>query len=178
VAAALLTSLATQALRNARRAGLELADQAALADQAVFAQYRGAMHVAALLLELDPRTGVMMAVDAGSPRLLQLRGGEVLNRPLDPQFPLGMFETSDYVAQRMTLQPGDRLFVVSDGVAEAANCSGRYGEVALHRFIRRSGSLAPLQAVRSLLGELRSFLGDADMDDDAVAVCLDWIGSR
>jgi serine phosphatase RsbU (regulator of sigma subunit) len=174
VSAAMLTSLATQALRNARRAGLELADQAALADQAVFAQYRGAMHVAALLLELDPRTGVVMAVDAGSPRLLLLRDGEVLDRPLDPQFPLGMFETSEYVAQRVPLQPADRLFVVSDGVMEAANGAGRYGEMALHRFIRRTGSLAPLQAVRSLLGDLRTFLGDTDLDDDAVVVCLDW----
>ena len=51
--AALLTALATYALRNARRAGLELADQAALADQAVFAQHRGDTHVEALLLELD-----------------------------------------------------------------------------------------------------------------------------
>jgi serine phosphatase RsbU (regulator of sigma subunit) len=177
VTAALLTSLATQALRNARRAGLELADQAALADQAVFAQYRGATHVAALMLELDPRTGVVLAIDAGSPRLLLLRDGEVLNRPLDAQFPLGMFETSEYVAQRLPLEPRDRLFVVSDGVAEAANATGRYGEAALHRFIRRTGPLAPLQAVRSLLGDLRTFLGDADLDDDAVVVCLDWNGS-
>ena len=176
VAAALLTSLATQALRNARRAGLGLADQASLADQAVFAQHRGAMHVAALLLDLDTRTGVITVVDAGSPRLLRLRDGEVRDQPLDPQFPLGMFETSEYVAQRVPLQPMDRLFVVSDGVVEAVGASGRYGEAALHRFIRRTGSLAPLQAVRSLLGDLRSFLGDADLEDDAVAVCLDWTG--
>jgi serine phosphatase RsbU (regulator of sigma subunit) len=175
--AALLTSLATQALRNARRAGLELADQASLADQAVFAQHRGAMHVAALLLELDARTGVITAVDAGSPRLLLLREGEVLDRPLDPQFPLGMFETSEYVAQHLPLRRADRLFAVSDGVVEAANASGRYGEIALHRFIRRTGSLAPLQAVRSLLGDLRTFLGDANLEDDAVVVCLDWSGA-
>ena len=176
VTAALLTSLATQALRNARRAGLELADQAALADQAVFAQHRGAMHVEALLLDLDPGTGVVTAVDAGSPRLLLLRDGEVLDQPLDPQFPFGMFETSEYVPQYVPLQPADRLFVVSDGVVDAANATSRYGGAALHRFIRRTGSLAPLQAVRSLLGDLRSFLGDADLNDDAVAVCLDWNG--
>lgn len=41
VAASLLTSLATHALRNARRAGLSLADQAALADQAIYDLHRG-----------------------------------------------------------------------------------------------------------------------------------------
>src|SRR3954451_4533048 len=87
MSAALLTSLATHALRNARRAGLDLADQAALADQAVFAQHRGQSHVAALVLELDPATGVVTAVDAGSPRLLLLRDGETTEQHFEPQFP-------------------------------------------------------------------------------------------
>lgn len=40
--AALLTNLAVNALRNARRAGLGLSDQAYLADQAIYGQYGGA----------------------------------------------------------------------------------------------------------------------------------------
>ena len=177
VAAALLTSLATYALRNARRAGLPLADQASLADQAVFAEHRGTAHVAALMLQLDPHTGEITAIDAGSPLLMILRDGEVRDQSLDAQFPLGMFEASEYVPQRFSLQPGDRLIVVSDGVFDAPNTTAvRYGEAALRRFVRRIGSLAPLQAVRSLLGDLRTHVGDAELEDDAVAVCLDWTG--
>jgi serine phosphatase RsbU (regulator of sigma subunit) len=74
------------------------------------------------------------------------------------------------------MRAGDRLMIVSDGVFDAPGKTGRYGEQALHRFVRRAGSLAPLEAVRSLLGDLRTFLADADLDDDAVAVCLDWTG--
>ena len=173
VHAALLTALATHALRNARRAGLPLADQASLADQAVFAQHKGEWHVQALILELDLATGDLLAVDAGSPRLLLLRGGEVLDQPLQKQFPLGMFEGSDYAVQRISLRSTDRLFVLSDGVFAAAGVTGRYGDSALHRFVRRTGSMEPLQAVRSLLGDLRSFIAD-ELDDDAVAVCVDW----
>ncbi|MCA2216832.1 PP2C family protein-serine/threonine phosphatase [Jidongwangia harbinensis] len=176
MSAALLTSLTTYALRNARRAGLDLADQAALADQAVFAQHRGEAHVAALMLELDLSTGAVQAVDAGSPQLMVLHEGEVLDQTLEAQFPLGMFESSEYTPQRFRLAAGDRMVVVSDGIVDAAGRPGRYGDTALHRFVRRSGSLAPLQAVRSLLGDLRTFLGDADLEDDAVAVCLDWTG--
>jgi serine phosphatase RsbU (regulator of sigma subunit) len=177
ITAALLTSLATHALRNARRAGLGLADQAALADQALFAQHRGAAHVAAVLLELDLATGDVDVVDAGSPRMLLLRAGEVHDQRLEAQFPLGMFETSEYTPQRIALRTGDRLFVVSDGVFDAGSATGSYGAAALHRFVRRTGSLAPLQAVRSLLGDLRTFLADAELDDDAVAVCLDFTGA-
>ncbi len=176
--AALLTSLATYALRNARRAGLGLADQAALADQAVFAQHRGKAHVSALMLALDLSTGEVEAVDAGSPMLMLLRDGAVRDNHFEAQFPLGMFEASEYTVQRFRLHPGDRLMIVSDGVVDAANAGGRYGDAALRRFVRRSAAMAPLQAVRSLLGDLRTFLGDGDLDDDAVAVCLDWTGGE
>jgi serine phosphatase RsbU (regulator of sigma subunit) len=176
VAAAQLTGLATYALRNARRAGLALADQASLADQAVFAEHKGATSVEALLLEVDLATGDVLVVDAGSPRMLLLRDGEVRDEPLEAQFPLGMFESSEYVTQRFPLRAGDRLFVVSDGVFDAVAATGRYGDAALHRFVRRTGALAPLQAVRSLLGDLHTFVGTA-LDDDAVAVCVDWTGT-
>ncbi|MGC4893071.1 PP2C family protein-serine/threonine phosphatase [Micromonospora sp. DT31] len=177
VAAALLTSLATYALRNARRAGLGLADQAALADQAVYEQHRGAQHLSVLLTELDLATGVLTAVDAGSPRLLRLRDGRVDEQVLDKQFPLGMFEGTDYQEQRFQLAPGDRLFVVSDGVIDAAADQVRYGEVALDRFLRRTGPMEPLDAVRSLIGDLRAFVA-GDLVDDAVVVCLDWLGPQ
>ncbi|MET8231954.1 PP2C family protein-serine/threonine phosphatase [Micromonospora sp. NPDC005298] len=177
VAASLLTSLATHALRNARRAGLSLADQAALADQALYDLYRGEQHLSALLMELDLRSGVMTVVDAGSPRLVLLRGGEVTEQPLEAQFPLGMFEATDYHEQTFPLERGDRLFVVSDGVLEATGKDVRYGETALDRFLRRTGPMEPLDAVRSLIGDLRAFVA-GDLVDDAVVVCLDWSGPQ
>ncbi|MFD0817131.1 PP2C family protein-serine/threonine phosphatase [Micromonospora zhanjiangensis] len=178
VVAASLTDLATKALRNARRGGLELADQATLADQAIYSYHRGAQHLSALLLELDLAGGQVTAIDAGSPRLLVLRGDAVLEQPLEAQFPLGMFEDTVYRPQRFQLSVGDRLFVVSDGIFEATSDTGRrYGDTALERFVRRSGTMAPLEAVRSLLGDLRAYVG-SDLVDDAVAVCLDWRGPQ
>ncbi|MDO3702170.1 PP2C family protein-serine/threonine phosphatase [Micromonospora sp. C28SCA-DRY-2] len=177
VEAAMLTTLATHALRNARRAGLSLADQAALADQAVYDLHRGGQHLAALLMQLELRTGVLTVVDAGSPRLVLLRDGEVSEQPLEQQFPLGMFEATDYREQRLELRRGDRLFVVSDGVIDATGQNVRYGETALDRFLRRTGRMEPLDAVRSLIGDLRAFVA-GDLVDDAVVVCLDWTGPQ
>ncbi|MEU4715942.1 PP2C family protein-serine/threonine phosphatase [Micromonospora purpureochromogenes] len=177
VAAALLTSLATYALRNARRGGLGLADQAALADQAIYALHRGEQHLSALLMELDLASGKLTVVDAGSPRLVRLRDGEISEHVLEKQFPLGMFEGTDYQEQCFELRRGDRLFVLSDGVIDATGQNVRYGETALDRFLRRTGSMEPLDAVRSLLGDLRAFVA-GDLIDDAVVVCLDWTGPQ
>ncbi|MFI7282358.1 PP2C family protein-serine/threonine phosphatase [Micromonospora chersina] len=177
VAASMLTSLATHALRNARRARLGLADQAALADQAIYALHRGEQHLSALLLELDLAAGMLTVVDAGSPRLVLLRDGDVTEQVLDKQFPLGMFEGTDYREQQFQLRREDRLFVVSDGVIDATSERIRYGETALDRFLRRTGPMEPLDAVRSLIGDLRAFVA-GDLVDDAVVVCLDWLGPQ
>jgi hypothetical protein len=64
--ASLLAGLTTGALRNARRAGIGLADQACLADQAVYAQYGGKAYASTLLLRFELATGLVHAVDAGS----------------------------------------------------------------------------------------------------------------
>ncbi|MEU9097346.1 SpoIIE family protein phosphatase [Streptomyces sp. NPDC048361] len=58
IQAALLTNLAVNALRNARRAGISLVDQAFLADQAVYGEYGGRLSAPTLLLCIDLGTGL------------------------------------------------------------------------------------------------------------------------
>jgi len=175
IAAATLTVLAVNALRNARRGGLPLVDQAALADQAIYAHHGGEQHVEALLIEVDLATGETTVIDAGSPLMILVRDGAAMPQRLDAQFPLGMFEDTAYQPQRLSLRAGDRLYVVSDGVFDAASATGRYGAAAMDRFLRRTRAMAPLDAVRSLLGDVRAFVA-ADLTDDAAVVCLDWTG--
>lgn len=87
IEASLLTNLAINALRNARRAGVDIADQAALADQAVYGQYRGHQYVSTLLLSFELATGRGRVVDAGSPRLWRYRDRSVERVEFDAQLP-------------------------------------------------------------------------------------------
>ena len=175
--AALLTTLAVTALRNARRAGLGIADQARLADQAVYAHHRGSRFLSTLLLQLDLSTGLVLAVDAGSPRLLRVRSGEVDAVELDPQLPLGMFDATPYVEQRFTLERGDRLLMVTDGLHDAHDGADRpFGTAALERALLDHQQEAPAEAVRLLIRALRRHRSEAELDDDATVVCLDWSG--
>ncbi|MDQ0757869.1 PP2C family protein-serine/threonine phosphatase [Streptomyces canus] len=177
IEASLLTNLAINALRNARRAGLSIADQAALADQAVYAHYRGRCYLSVLMFDFDLATGRASVVDAGSPQLLRLRDGSVERVTFEAQLPLGMFEETDYVAQDFHVEPGDRLVFVSDGVHAVASPKGEaYGEAALTRAIHSTRLLPAAEVPRAVLRELTGHRGEAMPDDDALIVCLDWRG--
>ncbi|MFF7331182.1 PP2C family protein-serine/threonine phosphatase [Streptomyces sp. NPDC090306] len=177
IEASLLTNLGISALRNARRAGIPLADQAALADQAVFAQYRGDAYLSVLLIDLELSTGRMRVVDAGSPRMLRARDRVVAPVPLEAQLPLGMFEETDYVAQELTLRPGDRLVFVSDGVHAVSAPGGEvYGDRALTRAVSSAGLLPAAEVPPAVLRELTAHRGRPEPDDDALVACLDWFG--
>ncbi|NBE79455.1 PP2C family protein-serine/threonine phosphatase [Micromonospora rubida] len=177
LSAALLTAVSVNAMRNARRSGGSLVEQAELASDTIFFQHRGERHVATLLLELDTTDGRVRAVDAGSPHVLRVRGRSVARVPLEQQLPLGMFAETRYEVQEFTVEPGDRLFVVSDGVYAAAP-GGRepYGERAMARSMRATRLQPATEAVGTVMRGLQSYHADVDLRDDAVVVCLDWRG--
>ncbi|MDR6974399.1 serine phosphatase RsbU (regulator of sigma subunit) [Streptomyces sp. 3330] len=177
IEASLLTNLAVNALRNARRAGISLADQAALADQAVYAHYRGRCYLSVLMVDFDLASGQALVVDAGSPQLLRLRNGAIEHVTFEAQLPLGMFEETAYEAQRFEVEPGDRLVFVSDGVHAVASPRGEaYGDTALARAVMSTRLLPAADVPRAVLRELTGHRGQAAPDDDALVVCLDWRG--
>jgi serine phosphatase RsbU (regulator of sigma subunit) len=175
VESALLTALAVNAMRNARFAGASLADQARLADEAIYAAHQGKQHVSTLLLRFDLATGLAAAVDAGSPMLMRLRGDRVEELPLDAQLPLGMFQSTAYEEQTFQMVDGDRLFILSDGVHDARYEDLVYREQGrLRQTISATRRLPPGEAIRAVLGDHAVFRHSAPHDDDCAVVCLDW----
>ncbi|GAB2616885.1 phosphatase [Paractinoplanes abujensis] len=179
IEAALLTTIAVNAMRNARRSGAGIVEQAELASDAIYSRSGGAAHVATLLLEVDLAGGTIEAVDAGSPRALIAREGGITAVSLEQQLPLGMFGDSRYETQKVQLEPGDRLLVVSDGV-HAATPGGRapYGETGLLTALRRTRLQPPSEAVGTVIRALREYHDGDDQEDDAVIVCLDWLHGK
>ncbi len=177
IEASLLTVLASPRCATPGWPAGSIADQAALADQAVYAQYGGRRHLSTLMLRFDLATGMVAAVDAGSPMVLRLRGDELRRVNLDAQLPLGMFESTVYVEQSFPVEPGDRLIILSDGVHEARYGAGTYSEHGrLSQTSSAPGRLPPAEAVRAVLADHSVFRQGAPLDDDAAVVCLDWTG--
>jgi hypothetical protein len=174
--AAVVGSLAVNALRNARRSGLGLVAQAEAASAAILSQFRGEQFVSGLLARVDLGSGRVEVVDAGHPPAYLVRGGAVQELTMDADFPLGMFEDSSYRLQHMTLEPGDRVVVVSDGVLEAKPEKREpYGIDRLVDLMKSAVGLPTSELVRLVTRAVVEYQA-GELRDDATVVCLDWRG--
>jgi serine phosphatase RsbU (regulator of sigma subunit) len=173
VAAALTATLGVGSLRNSRRRGAGLVEQAVAANAAVaeHAGVRGSF-VTAVLGRLDLRTGVCTLLNAGHIPPLLVRGGNAEPVRLPGNFPLGMFAEADFRAGETTLQPGDRLVVVTDGMRERNAAA-----LDLPAILRSIGDLHPREAVRALADAVLEVAGPA-LADDATLLMLDWYGGH
>ncbi|MET8088670.1 PP2C family protein-serine/threonine phosphatase [Micromonospora sp. NPDC005220] len=173
VASALTATLGVGSLRNTRRRGAGLVEQADAANTAVaeHAGVRGS-YVTAVLGCLDLRTGVCTLLNAGHVPPLLVRGGEIEPLRLPGNFPLGMFTEADFLHEEITLQPGDRLVVVTDGMLErnAANLD-------LPAVLRSISDLHPREAVRALADAVLE-VGGPTLADDATLLIIDWHGGH
>jgi serine phosphatase RsbU (regulator of sigma subunit) len=177
VRAALLTSLTVGALRNARRSGAGPGEQAALAGDLVHTRYAGAEYTETLVMRVGLADGRVTAVDTGSPRILRLRGSQVEVVDLEHEPPLGMFSDLAYRPQHFTLDTGDRLVMVSDGVYAARSADDHeFGDAPLRRAVRDTRLLPAEEVPKAIIGEVQRYQGRSELDDDAVVVCLDWNG--
>lgn len=169
VASALTATLGVGSLRNSRRRGAGLAEQAdaANADLVHNAPVPGS-YITAVLGRLDLRTGVCALLNAGHVPPMLMRDGGTEALPLPAGFPLGMFAEADYRAGEITLRPGDRLVVVTDGVRERNAAS-----LDLPDVLRSTGGLHPREAVRALADAVLEVSGPT-LADDATLFILDW----
>lgn len=176
VGASLLDSLCVAALRNARRSGAGVAQQARRAHRALLGQFGSGQFVTGLVASADLASGVVEVVNAGHPWPYLLRSGRLSELQLPVQLPLGLFPDTRYVAHRFVLQPKDRLFVISDGVADAGPARAQpFGEQRLQGLLLATAEDSPHEAVRHVLGTISDYQQDK-FRDDATALCLDWHG--
>jgi serine phosphatase RsbU (regulator of sigma subunit) len=172
--AALLGSLAVSALRHARRRERGVLQQFKEANQVVHDQFGGDQFVTGTVLDVEMATGEATAVNAGHPQPWLVRAARIAELSLYPDFPLGLFNGVDYRQQTFSLEPGDRLLLVSDGVIEATDPQeNQFGTERLVEVIRASLGDRPTEVVRRITGAVLEHR-QVELRDDATVVCLDW----
>jgi serine phosphatase RsbU (regulator of sigma subunit) len=170
VNAALLATVLVGALRNARRAGLPLGEQARRASDELAATDRHNGFVTGQVVRIDLRAGTADIVNAGHPLPLRLRDGRVEPVELQADPPFGTVTGHRYRVQRLALEAGDRLMFFTDGIIERNT-----GDIDVGAMLAQSAGMHAREAVQHIIQAILRATNGA-LNDDATALCLDWHG--
>jgi sigma-B regulation protein RsbU (phosphoserine phosphatase) len=106
-------------------------------------------------------------VTAGHPSLIHVPAGGVPHQPESASTPIGFLSDAEYENEIMTLRPGDRLYLFSDGLTELQNEGGDFmGVERLLSVVGSHRSRGLEESVRGVIGDARNWSGNRALEDD------------
>ena len=137
----------------------------------------GRRFTTAFLAEIDVATHEVLYVNAGhnDPILRRVSGKIERLSSGGPPFGLPLLAENEasYPSARVQLQPGDLLFIFTDGVIEAANDRGtEYGEERLVPCIQNAPPERASESLKRVMADVNAFVGSARQHDDITCLVL------
>lgn len=117
---------------------------------------------------INLETGHLAFANAGhNPPLLCRKDGTFEYMKEKPNFILAGMEGSPYVKREVYLNPGDKIYLYTDGVTEAENIDHKlYGEDRLARILAQAKDFAPMDICHIVEDDVAKFVDGAPQSDD------------
>lgn len=123
--------------------------------------------------DLDFLTGALRLVQAGHPHPVLQRADGRIESIGRGGLPVGVFSHAAYEEVQLVLDPGDRLFISSDGLSESENARGEpLGEDGLHAILRTNATLRGDSLLESICWSAAHYAG-GQRNDDISAVLIE-----
>lgn len=173
IPAALLATLAMSAIRSEASYSRSAVDVLIKANRAILPHRLDDRFITTFYCELDLESLRLEYVNAGHNDPILIRGGTSLKAlGSHHRTILGAFDDPDLKAEEIQLEPGDRLFLYTDGVIDCRDSRRRaFGENRLRRFLKKSGARKAEAFMDDLVTTLEGFSGGKMDDDYTILLC-------
>lgn len=127
---------------------------------------------------IDIRTGKGVAANAGHEHPALSRNGGPFKLVKYRHSPvIGMMDDIDFPEHEFQLDPGDTLFVYTDGVTEANDAEGRlFGDDRLVEALNSNPDVTPEGVIENVRAGIRGFVAGAEQFDDITMLCFKFKG--
>jgi serine phosphatase RsbU (regulator of sigma subunit) len=174
VPAALYMAVTRSLVGAAARDGMELDRLLNRVNRELCSGNDTCMFSTAICGTLSLSTGRLAYANAGHESPLLIRDGKdvhFLGRPGGPV--LGLFEDETFALENLFLEPGDTLFVYTDGVTEAIDsANGFFTRERLFQALTERSDRSATELVEGVLEEVRSFAAGVPQADDITMLAL------
>ena len=176
IPAAMFMMTAKTIIKDLAERGLPVNDIFTQANEKLCENNESGMFVTAWMGILDLTTGNVQFANAGhNPPLLKHADGSFEYLKTRAGFVLAGMEGVRYRVGELTLNPGDRLFLYTDGVPEATNVENKlYGEERLLTFMNKNASMEATELLPALKANIDEFVGEAPQFDDITMLMFDY----
>ena len=142
------------------------------------AHNKAEMFVTVWLCILELSTGTLTAANAGHEYPALKRGGGAFELFKDRHgFVLGGLDGAKYREYVLHLEPGDRIFVYTDGVPEAtADDNGMFGTDRMLEALNEEPDADPERLLKNIRAAVDDFVDGAEQFDDLTMLCLEYRG--
>ena len=165
--AALLMALLQGSLRTLITAGFRGPELISKLNDHLFANIPSNRLITLFYGELEMATGTLRYVNAGHNPPYRLAADGARERLTASGMALGIVPSTEYELRQARLEPGDRVFLYTDGVTEAESPGDQdYGEPRLEAYLVAGQGAGDEELIEGVRADVLSFCGSVPPRDD------------
>ncbi len=180
VPAALFMMASKIILQSVAMMGHSPAEILARTNNAIYTNNEAEMFVTVWLGILELSTGKLTAANAGHEFPAIRQPGAPFELYKDRHgFVIGGMENVRYKEYQIQMEPGSKIFVYTDGVAEATNAEKElFGTERMIEALNTDPDATPEQILKNVRSSVDAFVKDAEQFDDLTMLCLEYKGKQ
>ncbi len=181
IPAAMFMMRAKTLMKSLAEEGMSVEEMAIAANRGLWENNEGSMFVTTWIGFIDLKSGLVRYVHAGHTCPVIFGDSEPVFLKKQRQMLMGGVPDVNYICQEFTLNPGDSLFLYTDGVTEAEQTDHeQFGNERLlsvlagvkESYMKEGETDFSKYVCEKVVNEVHSFCGDAPQSDDITTLCV------